>query len=144
MSVTEQGGLTPGRLARRAGVNLQTIRYYERRGLLDPPPRTESNYRVFPPDAVARLRFIRRAQELGFTLEEIRELLSLRASPRANCESVRRRALEKMQEIDRRVGMLRRMKRALASLVHQCEGRRPATDCPILAALDERTEERPQ
>jgi len=83
--------LTIGRLAREAGVNLETVRYYERRGLLPRPPRSESGYRLFPEDAAGRLRFIRRAQELGFSLAEIRELLSLRVSRTAKRTDVRRR-----------------------------------------------------
>src|SRR5437016_870017 len=84
--------LTIGQLAREAGINLETVRYYERRGLLLKPPRTASGYRIFPEEATKRLRFIRRAQELGFSLEEIRELLALRISQRTTSAEIRRRA----------------------------------------------------
>lgn len=73
--------LTIGRLAQEAGINLETVRYYERRGLLPKPPRTASGYRMFPPEAARRLRFIKLAQDLGFSLREVRELLALRTSP---------------------------------------------------------------
>ena len=81
-------GLKVGEVAKKAGVNLQTIHYYERRGLLPQPPRTGSNYRAYPEDSVRRVQFVKRAQELGFTLKEIKELLSLRARPRARCADV--------------------------------------------------------
>lgn len=128
--------LRAGEVARRAGVNRQTIRYYERRGLLPAPPRTRSNYRAYPADAVLRVRFIQRAQELGFTLEEIRELLSLRAAPRARCADVRRRAEAKVRDIDRRIRTLEVMRGALARLITECSGSGPVTECPILEALD--------
>ena len=80
--------LTIGRLAKEVGINLDTVRYYERRGLLPKPPRTASGYRLFPAEAVRRLRFIRRAQEIGFSLRDIRDLLSLRATPTAKSADV--------------------------------------------------------
>lgn len=129
-------GLKVGEVAKQAGVSLQTIHYYERRGLLPKPPRTESNYRAYPEDAVLRVRFIKRAQELGFTLNEIKELLSLRAAPRAKCADVLGRAKAKVQEIDEKVATLQRMRRALSKLMEECEGSLPATECPILEALD--------
>lgn len=129
-------GLKVGEVAQRAGVNLQTIHYYERRGLLPEPPRTRSNYRSYPPDAVVRVRFIKRAQELGFTLKEIEELLSLRAAPRARCGDVRARAEAKVHDIDERLRTLRAMRRALVQLIGECSGAGPVTDCPILAALE--------
>src|SRR6267378_3981697 len=92
--------LTIGRLAREARVNLETVRYYERRGLLPKPPRSDSGYRLFPMDAARRLRFIRRAQELGFSLKEIRELLSLRVSRSTTSRDIRARAEAKIVDID--------------------------------------------
>lgn len=129
-------GLRIGEVARRAGVNLQTVHFYERRGLLPTPPRTASNYRAYPADAVLRVRFVKRAQELGFTLKEIQELLSLRAAPRARCGDVRLRAEAKLQAIDAKMRTLRAMRRALTKLVAECSGSGPVTDCPILEALD--------
>jgi Hg(II)-responsive transcriptional regulator len=128
--------LKVGEVAKRAGVNLQTIHYYERRGLLPKPPRTESNYRTYPDEAVLRVRFIKRAQELGFTLKEIKELLSLRAAPRTRCADVRNRAEAKVQDIDDKVKTLRAMRKALTKLIGECSGKGPVTQCPILEALD--------
>lgn len=129
-------GLTRGAVAKRAGVNAQTVRYYERRGLLPPPPRSLSNYRLYPGEAVERVRFVKRAQGLGFTLEEIRGLLSLRASPRGRCADVLHRASGKIQEIDRKVRDLLAMKKALRRLVRECTGKGPVTECPILVTLE--------
>ena len=129
--------LTIGEVAKRAGVHVETLRYYERRGLIEEPPRTSSNYRMYPLESVRRIRFIKRAQELGFSLEEIGELLSLRATPKAHCGDVRRRAEAKLDDIDEKMRDLRRMKKALSSLVVQCSGRGPISECPILEAIDE-------
>lgn len=125
-----------GEVARRAGVNLQTIHYYERRGLLPEPPRTPSNYRLYPEDTVRRVRFVKRAQELGFTLKEIEELLSLRASPRSRCADVRRRAQAKMDDIDGKIRALQGMRKALGKLIGECSGKGPVSECPILETLD--------
>ncbi len=129
-------GYKVGEVAKKAGVNLQTIHYYERRGLLPRPPRTESNYRLYPRDAVRRVQFIRRAQELGFTLKEIKELLSLRAAPLARCADVRNRAQAKLQNIDEKMRTLQAMRKALTKLIGECSGKGPVTECPILDALD--------
>lgn len=128
--------LTIGRLAREAGVNLETVRYYERRGLLPKPPRSASGYRLFPVEAARRLRFIRRAQELGFSLGEIRELLSLRVSATARSTDVRKRAEAKIADIDAKIRSLDSMKRTLRNLTNACEGCGPIAACPILESLD--------
>jgi len=130
-------GLKVGEVAKQADVNLQTIHYYERRGLLPKPPRTGSNYRAYPEDAVLRVRFIKRAQELGFSLKDIKELLSLRAAPRAKCADVLRRAKGKVQDIDEKIATLRRMRTALSRLMDECEGGLPISQCPILESLDD-------
>jgi MerR family copper efflux transcriptional regulator len=130
-------GLKVGEVAKQAGVNLQTIHYYERRGLLPKPPRTGSNYRAFPEDAVLRVRFIKRAQELGFSLKDIKELLSLRAAPGAKCADVLSRAKAKVQDIDEKISTLRRMRTALSKLMDECEGALPVSQCPILESLDD-------
>ena len=117
-------------------MNIETVRYYEDRGLIPKPQRTMANYRVYSPDAVRHVRFIKRAQELGFSLKEIKELLSLRAAPKAHCGNVRQRAEEKVQDIDQKMRALRRMKKALGLLIAECSGRGPVTQCPILEALD--------
>lgn len=127
--------LTTGALARAAGVNIETVRYYERRGLLPEPPRRDSGYRAYDPGAVDRLRFIRSAQELGFTLDEIGALLALRVDAHATSADVRRHAQDKVADIDRKLAALRQMRAALLHLIDQCDGTGPTSDCPILDAL---------
>ena len=127
---------TIGALAKRGRVNLETVRYYERQGLLPRPPRLPSGYRVFPEDAVRRIHFIKRAQQLGFSLQEIKELLGLRVNPRTTCADVRRRAEAKIGDIDEKLRALEAMKKAMKKLVGACAGRGPAGECPILESLE--------
>lgn len=127
---------TIGELARRAGVNIQTVRYYERRGLLDTPARRESGYREYDESAAERLHFIRHAQELGFTLAEITELLALRLDPSTTAGVMKARAEEKIAQIDRKLRDLTRLREALTHLAGRCRGGHgPAGDCPLLEAL---------
>jgi len=128
--------LMRGELARRARVNVETLRYYERRGLLSEPTRSASNYRLYDARTVRRLRFIKRAQELGFTLAEIRELLALKAGGGARCGDVRARAESRRADISRRIGTLRAMDAALFELIRACDRDGPLEECPILAALE--------
>ena len=134
--VVTMDGFKTGEVARAGGVNLETIRYYERRGLLPKPPRTPAGYRTFGADAVRRLRFIKHAQELGFSLKEIKELLALRVDARTSCADVRKRAEAKIADIDQKLRALRAMKRALVRLTAACVGRGPVSACPILESLD--------
>jgi Hg(II)-responsive transcriptional regulator len=127
--------LTIGELASRAGVNRETVRYYERRRLLARPARTVAGYRVFPDDAVDRLRFIKHAQALGFTLDEIRELLGLRLGERSSCDEVRARATRKLSDVEAKIAALKRIRRALGGLIAACKNRRPTAPCPILESL---------
>jgi len=129
--------LTIGELARRGDVNLETIRYYERVGLLPKPPRTQAGYRIFPDDAPRRLRFVKRAQELGFSLREIKELLALRIEPGKTRADVRQRAQAKIEDIDKKLRTLRKMKKALEKLTAACHGNGSLSDCPILDGLDQ-------
>ena len=129
-------GLKIGEVAEQGGVNLQTIRYYEREGLLQEPPRLPSGYRTFPESAVRRVRFIKRAQELGFSLAEIRELFSLTGNADAGAQDVRERARAKLADIEEKIQSLRAMKHALTALAESCPGRGPLSECPILDALD--------
>lgn len=129
--------MTIGKVAKLAAVGVETVRFYEREGLIGKPPRRESGYREFPADTVARLRFIRRAKELGFSLKEIRELLALRVAPGATCPQVRKRAATKIADIEEKVRSLQRMKRALEKLAGACNGEGAVSACPILGALDE-------
>jgi Hg(II)-responsive transcriptional regulator len=132
--------LTIGQVARAANVHVETLRYYERRGLVAKPPRNASLYRRYPEDTVPRVQFVKHAQDLGFSLREIRELLSLRAAPRARCADVKRRAETKVQEIDGKIRALKAMRRALMRLMSQCDGKLTASACPILESLDHRKE----
>lgn len=128
--------MTIGELARRAQVNIQTVRYYERRGLLPAPHRTPAGYRQYAEAALDRLRFIRRGQELGFTLTEIAELLALRLDPHTTAAEVKTRAEEKLVDIDRRLHDLERIRHALTHLAGQCRGgAAPVGECPLLEAL---------
>jgi len=124
-----------GSAAEQAGVNVQTLRYYERRGLLPRPPRRQSGYREFPDDAVRIVRFIKRAQDLGFTLDEIEELLALRSEKRRNRARIRAVAGKRVRQIEQKIAELEAMKQALTHLVHCChEG--STLECPIIEALD--------
>lgn len=128
--------LTTSEVARQGGVNLESIRFYERERLLPKPPRTASGYRIFTPEDVRRVRFIKRAQELGFSLREIKELLALRFEPDTSCADVRQRAETKLSDIDQKISDLKRMRRVLARLTTTCPGRGNLDRCPILESLD--------
>ncbi len=130
--------LTIGQLASEAGVGVETIRFYERRGLIaDPPRRPSSGYRDYPQETVRRLKFIRRAKNLGFSLQEIGELLALRTGSAALCGEVREQIANKLENIERRTRALQQMSRALTELHDLCEITDPRTECPILDLLDE-------
>lgn len=123
---------TIGWLAKEAGVGVDTIRYYERRGLIPRASRRESGYREYADEDVARVRFIRQAKDLGFSLVEIAELLNLRVDRSKTCADVKREAERKMADIDQRIAELARMRDALKDLALACRGRGPTTECPIL------------
>jgi len=124
-----------GKLAARTGVSIDTVRYYERSGLLAPQARLPSGYRRYGEEQVARLRFIRRAQELGFSLKDIRQLLGL--SKLRDVARVKRAAETRLAEVEQRLHSLTRVRDALAGLVAHCPGRGRSADCPILRALGE-------
>lgn len=126
-----------GQLAKQADVNIQTIRFYERKGLVMPAGRTASGHRRYTPESVRRIRFIKHAQEIGFSLREIDELLSLRVDPETTCADVETRTEAKLVEVERKIEKLREMRRALESLVAQCQGSGPVSECAIIEALDE-------
>lgn len=129
-------GLKIGEVAERGGVNLQTIRYYEREKLLPEPPRLASGYRVYPDQTVRRVRFIKRAQEIGFTLVEIRELLAIRIDSSRDSAEVRALANAKITDIEEKIQTLHRMKDALVHITERCCGCGPTSECPILESLD--------
>lgn len=122
-----------GALAKRAGVGIDTVRYYEREGLLEPTERRESGYRRYSGIQVSRLRFIRKAQALGFSLKEIRELLTL--SSHQDVASVKHRAEDKLVDVDQRIAELQRVRAGLSALIKACPGHGRPEDCPILQAL---------
>jgi Hg(II)-responsive transcriptional regulator len=128
-----------GEVAAAAGVSVETLRYYERRGILKEPQRRSSGYREYPAETVRIVRFVKQAQQLGFTLEEIEELLALREDDSRSCGEVQTAASAKIDEIDLKVKQLRAMKRALATLVASCVEDASTRECPILEALDEPT-----
>jgi MerR family mercuric resistance operon transcriptional regulator len=125
-----------GELAHHAGVNVQTVRYYERRNLLPEPDRTRSGYREYDQHDLLRLRFILRAKELGFTLSEIEELLALRVDPTRTADDVRARALEKIAATDRKIRDLKRIRAALHHLVDSCEAHGPVAQCALIHAIE--------
>ena len=132
--------LSTGQMAAQAGVNIETIRFYERKGLLPPPQRTPGGYRQYSQKDLNRLRFILTAKRRGFTFEEIIELLELRVSHTSTCAQVQQKAQEKIKIIDKKQRELKRMKSALQVLSASCHGGGPAGDCPILEAFEQENE----
>ncbi len=130
-------GMTIGKAARKADVGVETIRFYERRGIIQQPPKpADAGVRVYPIETVERIRFIRQAQELGFSLREIAELLSLRADPETDCADVRARAEAKLREVDRKIARLESIGEALRTLIATCPGQGAVTACTIMEALE--------
>ncbi|HUX19340.1 MAG TPA: heavy metal-responsive transcriptional regulator [Acidithiobacillus sp.] len=127
--------VTIGRLAREAGLAAETLRYYERIGLIQPVQRTQSNYRLYDGEAESRLRFIRRAQNLGFSLAEVKELLDIGSSAENDMGEVKALTEQKIVEIDLKIADLQRMRTALAQRVECCPGHGSVANCPILASL---------
>lgn len=129
--------LTIGKLAKQTDVSIDSIRFYERRGLLAAPTRTESNYRLYSLEAASRLRFIKRTQNLGFSLAEIQDFLELSHNPTASKADVKRRTREKIADIRAKMKDLGRMLEVLERLDQSCDGQGPIGECPILHALTE-------
>jgi MerR family copper efflux transcriptional regulator len=127
--------MTIGQVAKLSGVGVETIRFYEREGLINKPKRKPSGYRMFDADVVNRIRFIKSIKELGFSLKEIRELLFLRVDSRGTATEVKKRVDSKIDQIDRRIHDLKKVRNALAQLSRSV-GKRPASECPLLDALD--------
>ncbi|MGH7765391.1 MAG: MerR family transcriptional regulator [Candidatus Dormibacteraceae bacterium] len=124
-----------GQVAKKAGVNIQTLRYYERRGLLAPPERLVSGYRLYAPETVDSVRFIKRAQELGFALSEIETLLELSTGGPDDCDRAHTLALAKISELDRKIASLRAMRDSIQRLAATCQLPREERDCPLVRAL---------
>lgn len=128
---------TIGKLAQKTDLTTDTLRYYEKEGLLAPARKTDAGYRLYDEDAARRLRFIKQAQQCGFSLDEIGELLALKNSDAACCKDVRSVAIEKKLQLEHKIRALQRMSQALTELISICaEQARPLDECPILAALD--------
>ena len=129
-----------GEVASRAHVNKETVRYYEKRGLIPKPDRRRSGYRIFTKRHIEQIRFIKRAQELGFTLSEIKELLELRMDENTTCSEIKDEAQRKYQDVVDKIEDLQRIKTTLLDLIDSCTGSGPKGDCPILDALGEESE----
>lgn len=127
--------ITIGELAKATGVGVETVRFYERKGLVTAPTRKTSGYRQYPEETVERMRFIRRAQQVGFTLKEIKDLLALRDDADARRGDVRGKAAAKIADIEAKVRDLLAMRESLVELLTSCEGDGPASECPIITAL---------
>lgn len=128
--------LSIGQVAKRAGVNIETIRFYERKKLIPDPPRRQSGYRQYTDDAIDRLLFIRHAKELGFSLAEISDLLTLRVDPESSCADIKQRAEAKIASVRAKITSLGKIERALTKLATECSGTGPLGECPILEALE--------
>ena len=132
--------MTIGQLAKAAGVNVTTVRFYERRGLIPEPERTTSGYRQYASDMAIHIRFIKNAQELGFTLKEISALLDLQADTTTGCKTIKSRAAHKIEIVDNKIKALRKVKKALQQLHDQCRGKGSIkAGCAILEALGSET-----
>jgi len=130
--------MTRGEVADKANVNPETLRYYERKELIPKPPRSDGGFRLYDESYVDRLRFIRRAKELGFTLAEIKDLLELRVDDEATCREVKVRAEEKLDEVETKIQDLKRIREALSTLAEACVGGQgPTSECPILETLED-------
>lgn len=130
-------GFTIGRIAAAAGVGVETVRFYEREGLLVKPERSNGGYRQYRADDVRRIQFIQRAKDLGFSLKEIGELLELRLDPGTSCADVKSKAEAKLASIDEKLKALQRMRRTLTALAATCSGQGSTDACPILESLDD-------
>lgn len=128
---------TIGQVAERAGVGVETVRFYQREGLIEQPPRQGTSHRRYSNATIARLRFVRGAQNLGFSLKEIEDLMSLRVAPGASKADVKARAEAKIEEIRAKMEDLQRMRDSLLKLIGSCDGSGALDDCPILEAFDE-------
>lgn len=135
-NASKNKGIQIGEAAKKIGVNVQTLRYYERCRLLTPALRRASGYRLYSDMELKRIRFIKGAQELGFSLNEIGELLNLRVTSSTQCEAVKRKAGEKLAQVDQKIAHLRSIQRVLKELIASCHNLEPTERCPILNSLE--------
>lgn len=131
-AMKKRNTITIGMAAKQAEVNIQTLRYYERRNLLKPVARKESGYRVYDDESISRLRFIKFAQELGFSLKDIKELLALRGNDKSACAKTKARAQKQLAEVESRILQLEQMRDTLKGLIGECEKNKLSPCCPIL------------
>ncbi len=127
---------TAGRLAKEVGINIQTIRFYDRQGILKPSSRTGAGYRVYDQESLKRLTFIIQAKELGFSLREIKELLALRVRSAQTCDRVQKKSKEKLKDIQNKIVHLKKLEKTLKRLVSDCENRVVSDQCPILDKIE--------
>lgn len=130
-----------GEVASRANVNKETVRYYEKRGLITKPDRRRSGYRIFTKEHVDQIKFIKRSQKLGFTLTEINELLDLRINKNERCEKVRQKASEKLSDINQKIEDLTTMSQILKQLIEDCKTENTQDQCVILNTLEKDSDE---
>ncbi len=135
MRKTTKARLTIGRVAKLSDVGVETIRYYEREGILEQPKRSTGTFREYPEDTIRRLHFIKRTQELGFSLAEVTELLSLRVKGRSTCAAIKERAQSKIRQVDNKIADLKRIRAALAKVKDKCEKQAPTDTCPVLESF---------
>ena len=128
--------LSIGQVAKKAQIGIETIRYYERMGLIEKPARKASGYRQYHPQVISRLQFIRRAKELGFTLDEITDLLKLRHDARSSAKDVKNRVENKILKVEEKIKQLQRIKRGLKELAQSCSGKGSLDQCPIINSLE--------
>jgi Hg(II)-responsive transcriptional regulator len=128
--------LNIGQVAKQTGVTVETVRFYEKQGLIAAPERSEAGYRKYPPDTVKRLKFIQHAKEVGFTLKDISELLAMRREPGTTCTDIKLRATQKIEEVDQKIQDLTRIREALGRMILKCSGRGALSQCPILEELE--------
>lgn len=133
---TKQDSYTIGQVSKLSGVGIEAIRFYEREGVIPAAARTDAGYRLYNEETLKRLHFIGRAKELGFSLKEIAQLMALRLTPKSNCSAVRKKALGKLEEINKKIEDLQRMRATLKEVTDACEDSKPILECPILNCFD--------
>lgn len=136
-TLKQKNNLTIGDLAKKAGINLQTIRYYERLDLLPDPERTDSGYRIYDDSYLKHIKFVKNAQDLGFTLDEIKDLVAVKLNPKAHGKDVKKIIETKIEDIDNQIEELEETKKYLESLDKSCSGKMLSSCCPIIGTLHE-------
>ncbi len=137
MAMGTQENLKIGVVAKRSNVNVQTIRYYERRGILKPEKTLESGYRLYTEDSVKTIKFIKHAQELGFKLEEIKGLLNLRTPSVSRCQTVRKKAKLRLEGVQTKIAMLKQIEKTLKQLINNCQKNKTSNECPIIESMED-------